>query len=33
MYNNKNICVKGEIIEFKGKAEIVVTKAEEIVVF
>jgi hypothetical protein len=31
MYNDKSFCAKEEIIEFKGKVEIVVTKAEEIV--
>ena len=30
-YDGKNICVTGTITEFKGKPQIVVTKAEEIV--
>ena len=30
LYTNKNICVKGEIVEYKGKSEIIVTKPEDI---
>lgn len=32
LYNDKNICVKGEVVEYKGKAEIIVTKPEDIIV-
>lgn len=32
LYTGKNICVTGTIKEYKGKAEIVITKAEEIVI-
>ena len=30
LYADKNICVKGEIIEYKGKSEIIVTKPSDI---
>lgn len=32
MYNDKNICVKGEIIDYQGKAEIIVTSPDDITV-
>ncbi|MFL9482698.1 hypothetical protein ACI6Q2_07945 [Chitinophagaceae bacterium LWZ2-11] len=32
LYANKNICITGEVKEFKGKAEIIVTKPEDITV-
>jgi DNA/RNA endonuclease YhcR with UshA esterase domain len=32
LYEGKNICVTGTIIEYKGKLEIVVTKPEEIAI-
>lgn len=32
MYNDKNICVKGEVIDYQGKAEIVVTRPDDIIV-
>jgi hypothetical protein len=32
MYSDKNICVQGELVEYKGKAEIIVTKPEEIII-
>lgn len=32
LYNGKNICVTGVVQEYKGKVEIVVSKADEIVV-
>lgn len=32
LYNGKNICVTGMVKEYKGKAEIVVSKVEEITV-
>jgi hypothetical protein len=30
LFANKNICVKGEIVTYNGKAEIIVTRPEEI---
>jgi len=30
LYNNKSICVTGTIKEYKGKAEIIVSKQEQI---
>lgn len=32
MYDQKEICVTGELIDYKGKAEIIVTSPEQIVV-
>jgi DNA/RNA endonuclease YhcR with UshA esterase domain len=32
LYNNKNICVTGTLIEYKGKPEIVVTSPSEITI-
>jgi DNA/RNA endonuclease YhcR with UshA esterase domain len=32
LYANKKICVTGKVEDFKGKAEIVITKPEEIVI-
>ncbi|MBI3719326.1 MAG: S1/P1 nuclease [Sphingobacteriales bacterium] len=32
LYNDKNICVKGEVVEYKGKAEIIVSRPEDIIV-
>lgn len=32
LYDNKQICVTGKVEDFKGKAEIVITKPEEIIV-
>jgi len=32
MYQNKQICVTGTVSEYKGKAQIVVTKQEEITI-
>ncbi len=32
LFTDKNICIKGEIIDYKGKAEIIVTKPEDIIV-
>ena len=31
MYAGKNICVKGEVVEFNGKFEIIVTKPGDII--
>ncbi|MES2429709.1 MAG: S1/P1 nuclease [Bacteroidota bacterium] len=30
LYTNKNVCVQGTVIEYKGKAEIIVSKPEDI---
>ena len=32
LYDGKNICVKGKIVEYKGMEEIIVTEPKEIVV-
>ncbi|HUZ60668.1 MAG TPA: S1/P1 nuclease [Hanamia sp.] len=32
LYNGKNICLNGKIVEYKGKEEIIVTEPKEIVV-
>lgn len=32
LFTDKNICVKGEVVEYKGKAEIIVTKLEDILI-
>lgn len=32
LYTDKNICVKGEVVDYKGKAEIIVTKPEDIII-
>ncbi|MBI2729318.1 MAG: nucleotide-binding protein, partial [Sphingobacteriales bacterium] len=32
LYTDKNICVKGDVVEYKGKAEIIVTKPEDIII-
>lgn len=32
MYNDKNICVKGEVVDYQGKAEIIVTSPDDITV-
>lgn len=32
MFNDQNVCVKGEIVEYQGKAEIIVTKPEDIII-
>lgn len=32
MYNGRNICVKGEIVDYQGKAEIIVTSPDDIIV-
>jgi len=32
MYNDKNICVTGEVKEYHGKPEIIVTSPEQITI-
>jgi hypothetical protein len=32
MYQDKNICVQGEVVEYKGKAEIIVSKQADITI-
>jgi hypothetical protein len=32
LFADKNICIKGEVVEYKGKAEIIVAKPEDIIV-
>jgi hypothetical protein len=32
LYADKNICVRGKVVEYKGKAEIIITQPEEITV-
>lgn len=32
LYSDKNICVKGEVAEYKGKAEIIVTRPGDIII-
>lgn len=32
MYNDRNVCVIGEIVEYKGKAEIIVSKPQDIII-
>jgi hypothetical protein len=32
LYKNKNICVKGKIEEYKGKAQIIIEKPEDIII-
>jgi hypothetical protein len=32
LFTNKNICVKGEVVNYQGKAEIIVTKPEDIII-
>ena len=32
LFDGKNICVKGKIVDYKGKDEIIVTDPKEIVV-
>ncbi len=32
LFANKNICIKGEVVMYEGKAEIIVTKMEDIIV-
>lgn len=32
LFANKNICIRGEVVEYQGKAEIIVTKPEDILI-
>lgn len=32
LFNDKNICVKGDIVEYQGKAEIIVSDANQIII-
>jgi len=32
LYNGKNICIKGELVEYNGKAEIIVVRQQDIII-
>jgi DNA/RNA endonuclease YhcR with UshA esterase domain len=32
LFNGKNICIKGEVVEYQGKAEIIVSNPEDIII-